>query len=136
MPLDKMTDSEEFIPTHKSIVLHIQGKPVACIIDKIIENYDKYRKSQDINTKASLMGFLNKHEDAGLLMGCKLKMQIDDDFFEFTVYPDLKFIDAVIFNETIFIINDKLDIQCSLKLLTDQFVKTKIEFDKFQKMLS
>ena len=33
MPLDKMPDSEEFVPTHKSTILHTKGKPVACIFD-------------------------------------------------------------------------------------------------------
>lgn len=137
MPLDKMSNSEEFVPTHEDVVLHIQGKPIACIVDKNTKNYDKYKKFQNnSNVRANLMGFLNKHDDLGLLIGCKLKLQIDDEFFEFTIYPDTEFVDAVIFNETILIITEKFDVQCSLKLLTDQFVKTKIEFDKFKKMLS
>jgi len=86
--------------------------------------------------KASLIGFLNKHDDLGLLMGFKLKIQTDTESFEYTVYPDEKFIDTVIFDETIHIINDLMENLFSLrKINTDQFVKTRSEFEKFKKMI-
>ena len=56
-----------------------------------------------------MIGFLNKDEELGLFMGFKLKIQTNDEFFEYTVYPNDEFIDTVIFNEAIFIINDKLE---------------------------
>lgn len=88
MPLDKMSDSEEFIPTHKSIVLHKNGNPVACIVDKTTENNTRYEKLlKDSTLKASLTGFLNKHEDLGLLMGFKLKIQAIDDFLNILYTP-------------------------------------------------
>ena len=137
MPLDKMPDSEDFVQTHKSVILHIKGKPVACIVDEENSNcprYEMLRSSKSV--KASLIGFLNKHDSLGLLMGCKLIIQHDyEEKFEFTTYPDEEFIDAVIINETIFIISKKLDVLFSMKILTDQFVKTKTEFEKFKKML-
>ena len=138
MPLDKMPNSEEFIQTHKSITLHSQGNPVACIVDDDTENkIIRYEKlSNNPNLKAKLIGFLNKHDDFGLLMGLKLKIQTNDDLLEFTTYPSEEFIDAVIFNETIFIINDKLDNLFSLRIVTDQFVKTRAEFEKFQKQMT
>ena len=69
-------------------------------------------------------------------MGFKLKIQTNDDFFEYTVYPSEEFIDTVIFNESIFIINEKFDQLFHLKkIITDQFVKTRVEFEKFQKTL-
>jgi len=137
MPLDKMPDSEEFIPTHNSTVLHTNGKPVACIIDDT-QNDSRYASlPNDSTLKASLIGFLNKHDDLGLLMGLKLKIQTDTEFFEYVVYPKDEFIDAVIFDESISIINENLENLFSLrKIITDQFVKTRSEFDKFKKMMA
>ena len=138
MPLDKMPNSDEFIPTHKSAILHTNGEPVACIVDHDSQNESRYNSIlNDSSIQVSLIGFLNKHEDLGLLMGFKLKMKTDAEFFEYTVYPDSEFIDTVIFNESIFIINEKLENLYFLKkIITDQFVKTKTEFDKFQKMIN
>ena len=136
MPLDKMPDSEEFVPTHESVVLHNHGTPVACIIDETMNNpprYDSLQKNPSL--RASLMGFLNKDEELGLLMGFQLKIKTDDQFFQFTVYPDEEFIETLIFDERIFLINEKMDPLFYLKINTDQFVKTKSEFDKFQKMI-
>jgi len=138
MPLDKMLDVEQYIPSHKSVVLHVKGNPVACIIDDDSKNELRYQKISKNNAlKASLIGFLNKHDDLGLLMGFKLKIKTDSDFFEFIVYPNQEFIEAVILDESIFVINHKLKNLFSLrKIVTDQFVKTKTEFDKFQKLVS
>jgi len=138
MPLDKMPNSEEFILTHNSTVLHTKGNPIACIIEENNQNGSRYVSlSNDPTLKASLIGFLNKHDDLGLLMGFKLKIQTDTEFFEYTVYPNEEFIDAVIFNESIFIINLKMDNLFSLKrIVTDQFVKTSSEFKKFKKMMT
>lgn len=135
MPLDKMPDPDEFVLTHNSKVLHTKGNPVACIIDN--ENDSRYALlSNDSSLKASLIGFLNKHDDLGLLMGFKLKIKTDAEFFEYTVYPNEEFIDAVILNETIHIINGSMENLFSLrKIVTDQFVKTKFEFDKFKKTM-
>ena len=135
MPLDKMPEPDEFVLTHNSKVLHINGNPVACIIDN--QNGSRYASlPNDPSLKASLIGFLNKHDDLGLLMGCKLKIQTDTESFEFTVYPDEAFIDIVIFDETIHIINDSMENLFSLrKINTDQFVKTRSEFEKFKKMM-
>lgn len=132
MPLDKMSNTEDFVPTHKSVILHLQGKPVACVIDTQ-NNYNEM--NDDLSLQASLTGFLNKDEELGLLMGFQLKIKTDEEFFQFTVYPNDEFIETVIFDERIFIINEKMDPLFSLKLNTDQFVKTKSEFDKFQKMI-
>ena len=136
MPLDKMPNSEEFTLTHNSTVLHSKGKPVACIIDDT-QNDSRYASlPNDSTLRASLTGFLNKHDDLGLLMGFKLKIQTDTESFEYTVYPNEGFIDTVIFDESIFIINDKMENLFSLrKIVTDQFVKTRSEFDKFKKMM-
>ena len=137
MPLDKIQDVEKYIQTHKSLILHIKDNPVACIIEKIFENKSKYEsleKKSDI--KASLSGFLNKHEEIGLLMGFKLRMQVNDQIFEYTSYPTDEFIDAVIFNEKIFLIDEQMNQIISFKILTDQFVKTKSELDKFKKLLN
>ncbi|MDF2422342.1 MAG: hypothetical protein OPY06_04975 [Nitrosopumilus sp.] len=135
MPLDKMPNSDEFVLTHNSKVLHVKGNPVACIIDN--QNDSRYASlPNDSSLRASLLGFLNKHDDLGLLMGFKLKIQTDSEFFEYTVYPDEEFIDAVIFDESIHIVNDSMDNLFSLrKIVTDQFVKTRSEFDKFKKMM-
>ena len=127
-----MSNTEDFVPTHKSVILHLQGKPVACVIDTQ-NNYDGV--NDDPSLRASLTGFLNKDEELGLLMGFQLKIKTDEEFFQFTVYPNDEFIETVIFDERIFIINAKMDPLFSLKLNTDQFVKTKSEFDKFQKMI-
>ena len=136
MPLDKMPDSEQFVPTHQSAVLHQNGNPVACILDKTGHSIKYSQLANDSSLKASLIGFLNKDEELGLLMGFKLKIQTNADFFEYTVYPNDEFIDTVIFNESVFIINEKLDQLFHLKkIITDQFVKTRVEFEKFQKML-
>ena len=132
MPLDKMNNTEDYAPTHKSVILHIQGKPVACVIDNE-NNYDDLNENPSL--RASLTGFLNKDEELGLLMGFQLKIKTDDQFFQFTVYPDEEFIETVIFDERIFLINEKMDPLFSLKINTDQFVKTKSEFDKFQNMI-
>ena len=138
MPLDKMPDAEQYIPSHKSTVLHIKGNPVACIFDNDPKNKSRFQlMSKNDTLKASLIGFLNKHDDYGLLMGFKLKFQINSDFFEYTVYPNEEFVETVIFDESIFIINNKLENLFSLKkIITDQFIKTKTEFDKFQKQIS
>lgn len=89
----------------------------------------------DPTLKANLIGFLNKHEDLGLFMGFKLQIQTNNDFFEFTVYPNDEFIETVIFEEFICIINEQYDNLFSLKIMTNQFVKTRSEFIKFQKMM-
>ena len=69
-------------------------------------------------------------------MGFKLKIQTETEFFEYTVYPDEEFIDTVIFDESIHIINDSMENLFSLrKIETDQFVKTRSEYDKFKKMV-
>ena len=135
MPLDKMPEPDEFILTHNSKVLHTDGNPVACIIDN--QNDSGYVSlPNDPSLKANLIGFLNKHDDLGLLMGFKLKMQTDTESFEYTVYPDEQFVDTVIFDETIHIINDLMENLFSLrKINTDQFVKTRSECEKFKKMI-
>ena len=137
MPLDKMPDSEEFMATHKSVILHVKGTPVACIVDENSENILRYDAiKNDTSLRASLVGFLNKDDELGLFMGFKLKIQTDDNFLEYTVYPNDELIDTIIFEESIFIINEKLEHLFSIqKIMTDQFVKTKSEFEKFQKMI-
>ena len=137
MPLDKIEDTEEYAKTHESLILHIKNNPVGCIIEKNNESKSKYsliKKKSDI--KANIRGFLNKHEDMGLLMGFKFKIQINNEILEYTSYPNNEFIDAIILNEMIFIIDNKMKQIFSCKILTDQFVKTKSEFDKFQKILN
>jgi len=137
MPLDKIEETEEYAKTHESLILHIKNNPVGCIIEKNNESKSKYlliEKKSDV--KASIRGFLNKHEDSGLLMGFKFKIQINDETLEYTVYPNDEFIDAVILNEMIFVIDNKMKQIFSCKILTDQFVKTKSELDKFQKILN
>ena len=134
MPLDKMPDPEEFVPTHKSVVLHQKGEPAACIVDDSEPSmYASLENNSSLH--ASLIGFLNKDEEFGLLFGFQLKIKTDTVFFQFTVYPNDNFIDVVIFDERIYIINEKLEPIFTLKVATDQFVKTKAEFDKFKKML-
>ena len=137
MPLDKMPDSEEFMVTHKSVILHVKGTPIACIVDENSENILRYSAiKNDTSLRASLVGFLNKDDELGLFMGFKLKIQTDDDFLEYTVYPNDELIDTIIFEESVFIINKKLENLFSIqKIMTDQFVKTKSEFEKFQKMI-
>ena len=132
MPLDKMSNTEDFVPTHKSVILHLQGKPVACVIDTQ-NNYDGIHT--DPSLRANLTGFLNKDEEIGLLFGFKLIISSEEKSFEYTVYPNDQLIDTLIFNEIICIINSEMDQLFSLKINTDQFVKTKSEFDKFQNML-
>ncbi len=137
MPLDKIENIEEYVKTHESLVLHIKNNPVGCIIEENNENKSKYslieKKSE---VKASIRGFLNKHEDVGLLMGFKFKIQINSEILEYTSYPNEEFIDAIILNEMIFVIDDKMKQVFSCKISTDQFVKTKSELNKFQKILN
>ena len=68
-------------------------------------------------------------------MGVKFKIQNNNEILEYTAYPNNEFIDAIILNEIIFIIDNEMKQIFSCKILTDQFVKTKSEFDKFQKIL-
>ena len=137
MPLDKIENIEEYVKTHESLVLHIKNNPVGCIIEENNENKSKYslveKKSE---VKASIRGFLNKHEDAGLLMGFKFKIQINNEILEYTSYPNEEFIEAIILNEMIFVIDNKMKQIFSCKISTDQFVKTKSELNKFQKILN
>ena len=136
MPLDNVENAEKYVQSHKSLVLHIKNNPVGCIIEENDENKSKYstieKKSQ---IKASIRGFLNKHDDERLFMGVKFKIQINNEILEYTAYPNNEFIDAIILNEIIFIIDNEMKQIFSCKILTDQFVKTKSEFDKFQKIL-
>ena len=137
MPLDKIENTEEYIKTHELLVLHIKNNPVGCIIEENNDNKIKYseiEKKSDV--KASIRGFLNKHEEAGLLMGFKFKMQINNEILEYTAYPNEEFIDAIILNEMIFVIDNKMKQIFSCKISTDQFVKTKSELNKFQKILN
>ena len=137
MPLDKINDTEKYAQTHKSLILHIKNNPVGCIIEDNDENENKYLKiEKKSQVKASIRGFLNKHDDEGLLIGFKFKIQINNEILEYTSYPNNEFIDAIILNEIIFIIDNKMKQIFSCKILTDQFVKTKSEFDKFQKALN
>jgi hypothetical protein len=135
MPLDKIKEVEEYAETHKSSVLHIQNNPVGCIIENNSENRLKFESIENQSQiKASLRGFLNKHEEIGLVMGCKFKIEINQELLEYTVYPSMNFIESIIFNETIFLIDNKMNQIFSCKILTDQFVKTKSEFEKFKKL--
>ena len=137
MPLDKIDDVEKFVQTHRALILHIRDNPVACIIEDDLENISKYTLFEDKSKiKASLRGFLNKHEVMGLLMGCKFKVQVNEEILEYTAYPTDEFIDAVILNEMIFLIDSKMKQIFSCKISTDQFVKTKSEFNKFQDILT
>ena len=137
MPLDKIENTEEYVKTHESLILHIKNNPVGCIIEENNQNKSKYASIEEKSEiKASIRGFLNKHKEAGLLMGFKFKIQINDEILEYTVYPNDEFIDAIILNEMIFVIDDKMKQIFSCKILTDQFVKTKSELDKFQKILN
>ena len=137
VPLDKIETIEDYVPTHQSVVLHSNGNPIACILDKTKSNSIRYEKISKSNLRASISGFLNKDEELGLLFGFKLKMKTDEDFFEFTVYPNEEFVETVIFDESLCIIDEKLNTLFYLKnIVTDQFVKTKTEFDKFKKNLS
>jgi len=82
MPLDKMPNSDEFIPTHKSAILHTNGEPVACIVDHDSQNESRYNSIlNDSSIQVSLIGFLNKHDDLGLLMGFKLKIKTNTESF-------------------------------------------------------
>ena len=72
----------------------------------------------------------------GLLMGFKFKIQINNELLEYTSYPNNEFIDAIILNEMIFIIDNQMKQIFSCKISTDQFVKTKSELDKFLKILN
>tara|TARA_B110000438_G_scaffold26673_1_gene25424 strand:+ start:1602 stop:2018 length:417 start_codon:yes stop_codon:yes gene_type:complete len=137
MPLDKIENTEKYIQTHKSLVLHIRNNPVGCIIEENEENKNKYSAIEKKSSiKASIRGFLNKHEETGLLMGFKFKIQIGNEIIEYTSYPNEEFIDSIILNEMIFVIDDQMKQIFSCKILTDQFVKTKSELDKFQKILN
>ena len=137
MPLDKIEATEEYAPTHQSVVLHSNGHPIACILDNTQSNQERYEKISKSNLRASITGFLNKDDELGLLFGFKLRIKTDDDFFEYTVYPNEEFVDTVIFDESICIIDEKLNTLFYLKnVVTDQFVKSKTEFDKFKKILS
>ena len=42
MPLDKIERTENYIQTHKSLVLHIKNNPVGCILEKSDVNKNKY----------------------------------------------------------------------------------------------
>ena len=137
MHLDKIENTEKYIQTHNLAVLHIKNNPVGCIIEENNENKSKYStmgKKSEI--KASIRGFLNKHDDGDLSMGFKFKIQINNEILEYTSYPNDEFIDAIILNEMIFIIDNQMKQIFSCKILTDQFVKTKSELDKFQKILN
>ena len=136
MPLDKIENIEEYIKTHELLVLHIKNNPVGCIIEENNDNKIKYSEiGKKSDVKASIRGFLNKHEDVGLLMGFKFKIQINSEILEYTSYPNEEFIDAIILNEMIFVIDNKMKQVFSCKISTDQFVKTKSELNKFQKIL-
>ena len=137
MPLDKIENIEEYIKTHELLVLHIKNNPVGCIIEENNDNIIKYSEiGKKSDVKASIRGFLNKHEDVGLLMGFKFKIQINSETLEYTAYPNDEFIDAIILNEMIFVIDNKMKQVFSCKISTDQFVKTKSELNKFQKILN
>jgi hypothetical protein len=114
-------------------IFNEQDMPLDKIQDVEIK-YDSLEKKSEI--KASLSGFLNKHEEIGLLMGFKLRIQVGEQIFEYTSYPTDEFIDTVIFNEKIFVIDGQMNQIISFKILTDQFVKTKSELDKFKKLLN
>lgn len=129
-----MPDPEEFVPTHKSVVLHKKGEPVACIIDN--SDPSLYESLEgDSSLQATLTGFLNKDEELGLLFGFQLRIKTDTTSLQFTVYPNDEFIDTVIFDERIYIIDEKIEPIFTLRVATDQFVMTKSEFDKFKKMM-
>ena len=137
MPIDKIENIEEYVKTHESLVLHIKNNPVGCIVEENEKKISKYlQMEKKLELKASIRGFLNKHEDAGLLMGFKFKIQINNEILEYTSYPNEDFIDAIILNEMIFVIDKKMKQIFSCKISTDQFVKTKSELNKFQKILS
>jgi len=130
-----MPNPEEFVPTHRSVVLHIKENPVSCIVDTVSDSSDFEPLLDNPDVRAKLVGFLNKDEEFGLLFGFKLIVNSETKSFEYTVYPDERVVDTMIFNEIICIINSEMNQLFSLKINTDQFVKTKSEFDKFQNIL-
>jgi len=130
-----MPNPEEFVPTHRSVVLHIKENPVSCIVDTVSDSSDFESLLDNPDVRAKLVGFLNKDEEFGLLFGFKLIVNSETKSFEYTVYPDELVVDTMIFNEIICIINSEMNQLFSLKINTDQFVKTKSEFDKFQNIL-
>lgn len=129
-----MPDSDEFVPTHKSVVLHKSGEPTACIIDGSDPSLYEPLEN-DPSLQAVLTGFLNKDEEFGLLFGFQLKIKTDDMLLQFTVYPDEEFIDTVIFDERVYIVSKNMKPIFTLKVATDQFVMTKSEFEKFKNMV-
>ena len=80
MPLDKIESTEDYAPTHQSVVLHSNGNPIACILDCTQSNQEQYEKISKSNLKASITGFLNKDDELGLLFGFKLRMKTNDEF--------------------------------------------------------
>ena len=130
MPLDKMTNVEDYQKTHESIILHIKGMPACCILDD-----DFFGDNKKIH-HVTLRGFLNKDEKNGLLFGFTLNILIDKQNLKYVIYPNDEFIESLIFTEKIFIISKNFEIKLSFLVHTDQFVKTKYEFNKFQEMMS
>lgn len=135
VPLDKMPNPEGFAPTHRSVVLHIRDNPVSCIVDRLSDSsdFDSLLGNPDVSFK--LVGFMNKDEEFGLLLGFKLVIQSAKSSFEYVIYPDDTLVDALIFNGIICIVDSEMKQLFSVKVNTDQFVKTKSEFDKFQNVL-
>lgn len=140
MPLDKMSDSGQYAPTHHSRILHVDGHPIACIVDQSPENATSLLDISENPGKlrVSLIGFLNKHDELGLLMGLKLKVQYGTILLDYTTYPSCEFTDLVILDERVVIISgsDCKPLLPIERIMTDQFVKTKSEFDKFTKLMS
>ena len=86
MPLDKMTNVEDYQKTHESIILHIKGMPACCILDD-----DFFGDNKKIH-HVTLRGFLNKDEKNGLLFGFTLNILIDKQNLKYVIYPNDEFI--------------------------------------------
>ncbi|MGI0022652.1 MAG: hypothetical protein ACRD9Q_07310 [Nitrososphaeraceae archaeon] len=102
MPIEKRkADTNPYI-SHNCKIFHIQGHPIACIIDDNIQNKQRYDSfSDNPNLEANLNPTVGKSNDYGWVMILNLSVRSLDDKMDFTILPDDEFIEVLINNAEI-----------------------------------
>ncbi len=108
MPIKELiSDSNPMNITHECKVLHIDGHPIACVIDKNQQNKQKYKSfSGNLNLQANLDPIVGESIDFGWIMILTINLRILDDKLTFTISPDDEFIDILINNSEIVVVDD------------------------------
>ena len=108
MPIEeRIASSDSSDITHECKVFHIDGHPVACIIDKNQQNKHRYELfSENSDLGENLTPTVGESTELGWIMILNISIRTLDDKMDFTILPDDEFIEVLINNSEIIIVDD------------------------------